>query len=77
MSNRFEVLRACEPLITAALDMALAERKLPAGQSVRNYEDRVAGLIQQVHAVSGLLDELEPGEMPRSWRRPEPQLEAS
>jgi hypothetical protein len=69
MSTKFEVLRACEPLITAALDLAAADRHLPSGGAVRQVTDRQAALIRAALALADLHADLEPGELPRSWRR--------
>jgi hypothetical protein len=69
MSTRFEVLRACEPLITAAMDLAAAERHLPNGAVVRQVTDRQAALVRAACDVADLVSALEPGERPRSWRR--------
>ena len=69
MTTRFQVLRACEPLITAALDLAAADRHLPAGAAVRTVTDRQALLIRAALEVADLHAALEPGELPRSWRR--------
>ena len=69
MSTRGQVFQACQPAITAALELAVAERRLPAGEAVTGITDRTTALILAARELTDLVDSMEPGEMPRSWRR--------
>jgi hypothetical protein len=76
MSTRGEVIRATAPVIAAALALAVDERRNPGGIDVRRVDDATALLIDAARRLTELVDGLEPGDVPRAWRR-EPARTAS
>jgi hypothetical protein len=68
-STRGEVIRATAPVITAALALAVDERRNPGGIDVRRVDDATALLIDAARRLTELVDGLEPGDVPRAWRR--------
>lgn len=69
MTTRGEVIRGCEPVIKAALRIAADERDFPAGEAVRQVNGGIAGLIHAARDLTALVDDLDPGDVPPSWRR--------
>ena len=77
MSTRFEAIRESQNLLTAAMDVLAAERHYPQGSAVRKVEDGTACLVHAARQFVAVVDSLEPGEMPVSWRPRERQEQAS
>ena len=69
MSKRGDVLRATFPVITASLRVAADEREFPGGLDVRRVDDSTAVLIRAARNLTEMVDALEPGDVPRAWRR--------
>lgn len=76
MSTRGEVIRATTPLVTAALQVAVDERRYPGGIDVRRIDDSTAVLIRLARNLTEMVDALEAGDIPKAWRR-EPERAAS
>lgn len=68
MSTRGQVAQLREPVLTAALRILAAERGLPAPGAVRAVNAADDELVRAARAFVTAVDDLPPGEMPRTWR---------
>jgi hypothetical protein len=73
-ATRFDVLRATVPVVTAALAVALDERRNPGGVSVHRAEDATGALIREARRLTETVDALGAGDIPKAWRRDDEQV---
>ena len=69
MSTRGEVAQGINRAATAALKLTWLERGLPAPSVIPAVNTAERDFILAARALTEMVDDLEPGEMPRDWRR--------
>ena len=67
MTTRGDVARQCASVVTAALVLACAERRLPAPGAVPAVNAAERDLVLAARRLAAAVDDLPPGEMPRDW----------
>jgi hypothetical protein len=69
MSTRGEVAQSVNRACTAAMKLSWLERQLPAPSAIKAVNAAEGEFILAARALTEMVDDLEPGEMPRDWRR--------